>query len=111
MLMRAAFAAMLVVSSGGWSARAAEPARLMSTKTVAEQRDVLSHAVQSAGHTCPVVTEHMYVGERQSIDFFSVRCENLGEYMVSIASAGEMQSRVMTCDVLAALNVQCFKPL
>ena len=92
-------------------AMAGEPARLMSGKPVTEQRDVLSHAIRSAGHTCPVVSEHMYGGEQGGMDFFSVRCQDGSAYMISISGAGEMQSRVMMCDVLAALGVHCFRPL
>jgi hypothetical protein len=92
-------------------AMAGEPARLMGAKSVTEQRDVLFHALRSAGHACPVISDHMYGGEKGGMDFFSVRCKDGSGYMISIASAGEMQSRVMMCDVLAALEVHCFRPL
>lgn len=90
---------------------AGEPARLMNAKSVSEQREVLSHALESAGHTCAGISEHMYAGEKAGMDFYSVRCDDRSEYMISIAAAGEMQSRVMMCDVLAALGVRCFTKL
>ncbi len=61
--------------------------------------------------SCREIAEHRFGGEKSGLDFFSVRCQDGSEYMVSIAGAGEMQSRVMMCDVLAALGVRCFQPL
>jgi hypothetical protein len=108
---RAVLCVSLIVASAASPLTAGEPARLMSAKSIPEQRDVLSHAVESAGHDCPQVAEHMYGGEKSGMDFFSVRCQDASEYMVSIEGAGEMRSRVMVCDVLAALGVLCFEPL
>ena len=103
-----AFSAALI---GASPASAGEAARLMHSKTLDEQREILSHAVRSAGHQCARVQAHLYVGDKRALDFFSVRCEDGTAYMVSIESTGEMQSRVMMCSVLGALGVQCFHEL
>jgi hypothetical protein len=83
----------------------------MHSKPLDEQREILLHAVRSAGHQCARVQDHLYGGDRSALDFFSVRCEDGIEYMVSIESTGEMRSRVMMCSVLQALGVQCFQAL
>jgi hypothetical protein len=101
-------AAALVTASTGF---AGEAAQLMNAKSAEEQRDILSLAVRSAQHQCAKISEHMYVGDKQGMDFFSVRCDDGTEYMVSIESIAEMQSRVILCKVLTALGVQCFKAL
>lgn len=90
---------------------AGEAARLMLGKDVAEQRGILLYAVRSGGHNCAALSDHLYAGDRHGITFFSVRCADGIEYMVSIADAGEMQSRVMMCSVLEALAVHCFRKL
>jgi hypothetical protein len=100
-------AAMISVSLA-W---AGEPARLMEAKDVDEQREILLHAVRSAGHECARVSDHMYAGDKGGLDFFSVRCADGTEYMISIEGTGEMQSRVMMCRVLQALDVHCFQKL
>jgi len=92
-------------------AHAGEAADLMNSKPLEEQRTILSHAIEAAAHQCPTISEHMYVGDKGGMDFFSVRCGDGTEYMVSIESIAQMQSRVMVCEVLEALGVQCFKPL
>jgi hypothetical protein len=83
----------------------------MEAKSLDEQREILSLAVRSGAHECPQVADHVYVGEKEEIDFFSVRCSDGLEYMVSIESTGQMQSRVMLCRVLQALGVYCFQKL
>jgi hypothetical protein len=67
----------------------------------------LAAIVESADGTCPRGTTTFFQGADATGETWNVSCSNGQEFSVKVEHSGA--TKVLSCDVLARLNIECFK--
>lgn len=77
-----------------------------------ERTRILRAAIESAGFNCPAVSRTMFIGsDKEQSGHFSVACSNGQEWMVRIGDGPNGRTSTMSCDIVSALKLTCWKKL
>lgn len=84
------------------------------SKMLPANRDaIFQGVVKSGGNQCGEVTRVFYKGENVSdnSDYYAVRCDPGGDWVISIENVGNKGMRLVSCGVLKAVGVSCWDPI
>jgi hypothetical protein len=98
----------LIITHGAFAANY----DILNKQSTQERVRILKAAVVSSGFKCPKVTRTMFMGpDREQAGYFSVACSNGEDFAVRIHSDAGGTMSTMSCRLLAALKVYCWKKM
>lgn len=92
------------------SLASAQTYRMLEQQSNAEKARILRSLINSAGNPCSEVTTVMFRGaDADQAGYWTVSCSDGGNWQVQVKNDAGGSSSVVSCDVLRAVNVDCWQ--